>query len=278
MWSISIYTGSSPFTLEPIQRVPMLTKEHVTDVPAAFVADPFMIRRGHVFYMFMEVMNAETRRGEIGLATSHDALTWTYQQIVLSEPYHLSYPYVFEWEGAYYMLPEALDASAITLYKAVEFPHRWSRLASLVRGRFADPSIVCHANRWWLFACPNPYHHDMLRLYSASQLLGPYFEHPRSPIIRNDQRRARPAGRILKFDNKLFRFAQDCVPRYGSCVRTFEILDLSPNGYAEVEIGHGPVLKASGHGWNAAGMHHIDAHQQRDGNWLACVDGASGIQ
>jgi hypothetical protein len=278
MWSISIYTGNSPFTLEPFQAGPVLTRDHVTDIPAAFVADPFMLRRRDVFYMFMEVMNAETRRGEIGLATSHDALSWTYKQIVLSEPYHLSYPHVFEWQGAYYMLPEAIDAGAITLYKADEFPHRWSRLASLVRGRFADPSIVFRANRWWVFACPNPYQHDMLRLYSASQLLGPYVEHPHSPIIINDPRRARPAGRILKFDNKLFRFAQDCVPHYGSCVRTFEILDLTPNTYTEVEIGHGPVLKASGYGWNAAGMHHIDAYQQRDGNWLACVDGISGTQ
>jgi hypothetical protein len=273
MWSISIYSGNSPFTIEPFQPAPVLTKDHVTDVSAAFVADPFLLLRGHVFYMFMEVMNAEKRRGEIGLATSPDALSWTYKQIVLSKPYHLSYPHVFEWEGTYYMLPEAIDAGAITLYKADEFPTHWSPLASLVRGRFADPSIVRHAGRWWLFACPTPYQHNTLQLYWASQLLGPWFEHPRSPVIRNDQRRARSAGRILKFDNKLFRFAQDCVPRYGSRVRTFEILDLTPTSYAEVEIGHGPNLKASGNGWNATGMHHIDAHRQANGHWLACVDG-----
>jgi sucrose-6-phosphate hydrolase SacC (GH32 family) len=274
MWSISIYTGNSPFTIEPFQSDPVLTKDHVTGVPAAFVADPFMVHHDQTYYMFMEVMNAESRRGEIGLATSPDALSWTYKQIVLSEPYHLSYPYVFECENEYYMLPEAIDAGAITLYKADEFPTRWSRHASLIRGRFADPSIVHHADRWWLFACPTPYQHNTLHLYSASQLLGPWFEHPRSPLVRNDQRRARPAGRILKFDHKLFRFAQDCVPRYGSCVRTFEILELTPSSYAEVEIGHGPVLKATGHGWNANGMHHIDAHQLPDGNWLACVDGS----
>jgi len=273
MWSISIYRGDSPFTLAPVNGGPVLTKHNVTDVHAAFVADPFMLHRGQTYYMFIEVMNAQTRRGEIGFATSDDALSWTYKQLVLREPYHLSYPYVFEWEGGFYMLPEAIDAGAITLYKADEFPIRWSRHASLIRGRFADPSIVRHADRWWLFACPAPYQHDTLQLYSASQLLGPWFEHPRSPLIRSDKRRARPAGRILKFDNKLFRFAQDCVPRYGSCVRTFEIVELTASSYAEVEIGHGPVLKATCNGWNANGMHHIDAHQLPDGKWLACVDG-----
>jgi len=273
MWSISIYSGQSPFTLEPIQREPVLTKDDVTDVPAAFVADPFILRHNNAYYMFMEVMNEALQRGEIGLATSHDALTWIYKQIVISEPFHLSYPYVFEWEDVRYMIPETLGAGAITLYKAEEFPTRWSRHATLIPGRLADPSIVRHADRWWLFACSTPYLHDTLQLYYASELLGPWLEHPRSPLIQNDPRRARPAGRILKFDNKLFRFAQDCVPHYGSSVRTFEILELTPTSYAEVEIGDGPVLRASGSGWNASGMHHIDAQQQPDGNWLACVDG-----
>src|ERR1051326_2732525 len=43
MWSISIYTGNSPFTLEPFQAGPVLTRDHVTDIPAAFVADPFTL-------------------------------------------------------------------------------------------------------------------------------------------------------------------------------------------------------------------------------------------
>ena len=272
MWSISIYHGPSPFQLEPVSALPVLTKDSVTDIPAAFVADPFMLQHNDLWHMFFEVMNAERRCGEIGLATSNDALSWTYKQIVLSEPFHLSYPYVFEWQGEYFMVPETIGGGSIKLYQADEFPTRWSCAAKLMRGRFADPTVFPYDNCWWMFACPTPYQHDTLHLYFASELTGPWTQHPRSPIIRNDKRRARPAGRVLEFDNKLFRFAQDCVPRYGSAVRTFEILDLLPTEYAEVEIGHGPVLKASGNGWNAAGMHHIDA-QQHNEHWLACVDG-----
>lgn len=272
MWSISIYSGDSPFNLEPLQPAPVLTKDNVTDVPAAFVADPFMLQHDGLCHMFFEVMNAERRCGEIGLATSRDALSWTYKQIVLSEPFHLSYPYVFEWQGVPYMLPETINAGLISLYKAVEFPTRWSCVAKLKHGQFADPTVFHYADCWWMFACPTPYKHDTLRLYFSTALTGPWTEHPKSPVISNDKSRARPAGRILEFDNKLFRFAQDCVPRYGSCVRTFEILELTSTTYTEVEIGHGPVLTATGNGWNAAGMHHIDV-QQHDGQWLACVDG-----
>jgi len=143
----------------------------------------------------------------------------------------------------------------------------------LFYGQFADPTIFHYRDRWWMFVCSTPYQHDTLRLFFASTLTGLWTEHPKSPIINADKRRARPAGRVLEFDDELYRFAQECVPRYGTSVRTFEIRELTPTNYAEIEIGHGPILKASNNGWNRAGMHHIDVQKQTDGNWLACVDG-----
>ncbi len=70
----------------------MLTFRDVTDAPAWFVADPFMIRRNDQWAMYFEVFRADTRRGEIGLATSRDGRTWAYREIVLREPFHLSFP------------------------------------------------------------------------------------------------------------------------------------------------------------------------------------------
>ena len=273
MWSISIYNGDSPFTLKPLYPTPVLTRDHITDIPAEFVADPFMLPHAGTWYMFMEIMNAETKKGEVGLATSNDGLNWTYQQIVLNETFHLSYPYVFKFENDFFMLPETLGAGAVCLYKAGEFPSRWSCVARLLEGRFADPSLFHYNGQWWLFVCSTPYQHDTLRLYFANALTGPWSEHPKSPIVSNDKRRARPAGRVIEFNNRLIRFAQDCVPQYGSSVRAFEIRELTANSYTEVEIEHSPILKASGNGWNASGMHHIDAHRLQDAQWLACVDG-----
>jgi hypothetical protein len=146
-------------------------------------------------------------------------------------------------------------------------------VARLIERGFADPSIFRFEDRWWLFACATPYQHDTLVLYYAAELVGLWTQHPKSPLVRVDKRQARPAGRILNFNNRLFRFAQDCLPQYGSSVRAFEISNLSTDTYAEAEYERSPILKASGAGWNASGMHHIDARQLADGNWLACVDG-----
>ena len=277
MWSIGIYSGASPYALSPAAEVsnPVLTAANVTDVPATFVADPFMIRVNS-WFMFFEVLRNDTPRGEIGLASSVNGRGWKYEQIVLREEFHLSYPYVFEWQNAIYMTPETLGANAVCLYEADEFPTRWSLKAKLLEGQYADPSIVYFNDLWWLFVFSPPYQHDTLRLYYAEQLTGPWHKHPRNPIVRADRRRARPAGRILIRGNHLIRFAQDCVPRYGSRVRAFDILELTTTSYTEVENSASPVLQPSGCGWNASCMHHVDAQQQPDSSWLACVDGFNG--
>ena len=274
-WSIGIYVGESPFNLRPADGIvnPVLTRSDVSDIPASFVADPFMIRAGDLWHLFFEAKHAVARKGEIGLALSPDGFAWQYQQIVLAEPFHLSYPYVFECDGEYYMIPETLQAKHIRLYKASSFPYQWTHHADLIPGEFADPSIFYFAGKWWMFACSRPFQHDVLRLFFADCLTGPWREHPRSPIVEGDRRTARPAGRVIVCGDRIIRYAQDCYPRYGSQVRAFEILELTPASYHEREFDNSPILTPGASNWNRDGMHHIDAHLNADGNWIACVDG-----
>jgi hypothetical protein len=274
-WSIGIYVGSSPFHFLPATGIanPVLSRSDVSDVPASFVADPFMIRSGDGWQMFFEVKNILTKKGEIGLAVSKHGFEWTYSQIVLAEPFHLSYPYVFEFDCDYYMIPETLQAERIRLYKAACFPTRWLHVADLINGTFADPSIFRFDGRWWLFACSAPFEHDVLRLFFADDLLGPWIEHPKSPVIKSNPHIARPAGRVVMLHSHMIRYAQDCYPKYGAQVRAFEILELSPASYREEESAESPVLIHGESSWNGQGMHHIDPHLNADGSWIACVDG-----
>ena len=123
-WSIGIYASKSilgPYSSEGVHN-PVLTATDVDDVVAVFVADPFMVKKDSSWYMFFEVFNAESKNGEIGMATSEDGLRWKYEQIVLTESFHLSYPYVFESAGQYYMIPESSNEGSVRLYRAEEFP------------------------------------------------------------------------------------------------------------------------------------------------------------
>ena len=134
-WSIGIYAGRSPLQLAPLPKIinPVLTAWDVKDIPAQYVADPFMLQSGSSWYMFFQVMNAATRCGEIGLATSRNGLSWQYQQIVLHESFGMSFPCVFRWNDDFYMIPETAQAGAIRLYRAVAFRFKAVRTVIIIR-------------------------------------------------------------------------------------------------------------------------------------------------
>lgn len=271
-WGIGILTGCDPFNLAEPDCIenPVLRANDVTDTKARFVADPFMISKDGIWYMFFEILNHHSGHGDIGLATSKDGYNWKYEKIVLNEPFHLSYPCVFEYNGEFYMVPETINAHAVRLYKAVEFPTKWLFVKDLLQGvSFADPTIFHYQNKWWLFVFSHP---DILRLYFSDSPLGGWQEHPKSPI-NNNPNSARPGGNIIVCSDRIIRFAQDIYPTYGNKVRAMAIDVLTINDYSEHEIPESPILEASGKGWNADGMHQMDLHMKNDRKWIACVDG-----
>jgi hypothetical protein len=279
VWSIGIFTGDSPLTLAPPPGLenPVLTRHDIAGEFALFVADPFMIPVDGTWHMFFEalVWRGRGTKGVIGHATSSDGLRWSYQRVVLEEPFHLSYPHVFAWGSDFYLVPESAAAGVVRLYRADPFPSRWVHVADLLSGPvLLDCSVFHHDGRWWMFAETSPtMRDDTLRLFHAPELTGPWREHPRSPIVSGDPRAARPAGRVLTLPDRLIRFAQDCYPAYGTGVKAFEVRRLSVDEYEEVEVPGGPVLRGGGEGWRRRGMHQVDAHQLPDGRWIGCVDG-----
>ena len=84
---------------------------------------------------------------------------------------------------------------SIRLYKAADFPLKWSFVSTLLYGKkFSDSSIFHYQDYWWMFTAEGK---GRLRLYLSSALKGPWKEHPLSPIIDNNPNIARPAGRVL---------------------------------------------------------------------------------
>jgi len=118
-----VNVSQSPFNLVEPSGVlnPVLTADDVTDVPAQFVADPFLFHEGDFWYMFFEVYNSAQDKGEIGLASSYDGLNWSYDRIVLSESKHLSYPLVIAHDGQHYMIPETNLMNEVRISRAASF-------------------------------------------------------------------------------------------------------------------------------------------------------------
>src|SRR5215207_5371783 len=182
-WTIGIYRSDSPFHFNELQGWinPLFRAEDVTDVPAKFVADPFLIKEDDTWNLFFEVYNNNTQQGDLAVATSKNTWIWNYEKLIIDEPFHLSYPYVFKTDGVYYLIPESFEDNSIRLYKADEFPTQWSYVKTLVEGRdYVDNSIVFYNDQWWLFSSVTS--NDTLYLHYADSLTGTWKEHPQSPI------------------------------------------------------------------------------------------------
>jgi hypothetical protein len=273
VWSIRVFS-SDHIIADSLNEMnidtPSLQASDVNDVRAEFVADPFIIENNSLFYMFFEVMNKGTGRGEIAVAISFDGKLWNYQNIVLREPFHLSYPYVFTEGDETYMIPETAEINRVLLYKATQFPFQWKVAGELFSGHYFDPSIVKYNDKWWIFAGTEGRN---LHLFYSTLLEGPWTEHPRSPVITNDISTTRPGGRVIVSGEHIYRYSQDCSPYYGNSVRVFKVSKLSETDYEEEEISEILSGTQKDRDWRKDGMHHIDQLKINDALWLVAVDG-----
>jgi hypothetical protein len=279
-WSISIYEGDNFLDLKPstMTQNPAISRRNVTDAVAMFVADPFMVRVRDKWWMFFEIFNYSNHKGEIAVAQSSDGYKWDYQQVVLAEDFHLSYPYVFEFDTDWYMIPESCAANSVRLYQAKQFPDTWEFVSEILVGeRFVDASILNFNEVWWIFVGVEPREGetcDTLRLYYADRLFDEWIEHPKSPIISNNRKISRPAGRMQQIGDRLFRFTQDCTNNYGYNITTMQIESLTKDEYVEVRVQPDDVylFELGTMSCNNLGMHHLDFMMSARDRCIACVD------
>ncbi|MGE8204573.1 glucosamine inositolphosphorylceramide transferase family protein [Heyndrickxia sp. NPDC080065] len=272
IWSITVFHSNTIISKQPNGKKikdPTLQASDVSDVPAEFVADPFIISDESKFYMFFEILDKSTGKGIIGLATSIDGENWAYDRAVLRENFHLSYPYVFKFNEDFYMIPESCEANKVLLYKAKNFPYEWEIACELIQGKYVDSSIFQYNNKWWMLAGKS----GKLHLFYSNKLEGDWLEHPKSPLISNNVSITRPGGRVIVDRGNIYRYTQDGKPSYGSAVRVFKITRLSEFEYEEVELN--VVLRGTKReiDWNKDGMHTIDQLKIAENRWLIAVDG-----
>ena len=203
-----------------------------------FWADPHIIHHNDMYYIYIEEYLYETAIGRISVITMDSEGNYSEPEVVLEKPYHLSYPYVFEHEGEYYMIPESYENKTIQLYKCTEFPLKWEFQLNLKENiQAVDATLHRHDNKWWMFA--NVVEHegastwDELFLYSSDNLLSTeWAPHPQNPIV-SDCKSARPAGSLFMQDGALYRPSQNCSQRYGYGFNISEVKTLTETSYEE---------------------------------------------
>lgn len=231
--------------------------------PWRYLADPFGLRRGDALHVFVEAFDYRTKHAVIERhELSAHGLQWRSQRTVLARPFHLSYPQVFEHEGATFMVPESAQAGEVALYCADESLNHWQRECALLSGLpVADASLIQHQGRWWMFFSlvgPGARDQRELHLAHAPALTGPWKLHAGNPI-RVERSGARPAGRPFHAaDGAVMLPVQDCSQTYGGATRMlrFEQLALDRVQFAPTDLLlHGGLARAD----HAAGLHTLSA-------------------
>jgi hypothetical protein len=234
----------------------------LTNLAFRYLADPFLIERGGQHYCFMEELDGRTNRGSI-VVYEVGREGAARKGVALQESFHLSFPYLFEYNGELYMCPECSESRSIRIYKCIEFPLRWE-LATIAMQDVsaADTMIFRKDDRWWMLTNIDPSnlgdHCSELFIFSAaSPLSTDWLPHPNNPVIV-DASRARNAG-ILRDGETYFRCSQEQgFDLYGKRLRINEIVTLSETDFVErcvsvVDPSFGPGILATHH------LHGIDS-------------------
>ena len=206
-----------------------------------FWADPFPIERDGRYFIFIEELPFSTNKGHISVMEVRTDGSWTQPVKVLEQSYHMSYPFLFEWQGDLFMLPETGQNRTVEVYRCHHFPDDW-RLESVLLENVnsADATLVQIGDRWWMFVNIGEVGtelYDELHLYHADQPFGQWVPHRNNPV-KSDARSARPGGNFFWYEGQLYRPAQCCVPLYGSALSLNRVEHIGADTFNEQQVAH----------------------------------------
>lgn len=242
-----------------------------------FWADPFLACIGSRRLLYFEELPFSTGRGHISvLELDEHGHPKGRARPVLKLDCHLSYPFVWQENGETFLVPESAERRQVTLYRLEDSGERCVPDCILIDGeRLADASLVRWEGRYWMFACraePDAAMDDVLHVYWATDLRGPWVPHRLNPV-KIDTRSSRPAGAPWVSGGQLFRPAQDCADTYGSAVRCMRISVLTPEKFEETEVekwGSAMADRAEPwHTFNADEMFHVSDSLRPVPRWEA---------
>ncbi len=123
-----------------------------------FWADPHVLKHNDKYYIFVEEFLFKKRKGYIAVIEMDEKGECKKSVKVLEREYHLSYPFVFKWQGKIYMVPDTHDNKTIELYECSQFPYKFQFKMNLMENiSTADTTLLYYNDKWWLFTalCEN---------------------------------------------------------------------------------------------------------------------------
>ena len=230
-WSVA-YANSSDW-----KNTVLFKSKVIKNPPYKFLADPFIITKNNQTCIFLEDYDYRKGRGAI---SAYEITRNGYKELgtVLSEDFHLSYPFLIEENNVLYMLPETYQIKEIRLYKCLEYPLKWTLHKIIMKDvDAADSSIFKHEGKFWLLtnldsSKMNDHSSELHVFYSDNLDTQEWISHPMNPVVFNSEH-ARNGGLIMNNEG-IFRIYQvQDFNQYGARMGVAKISTLTTNHYKE---------------------------------------------
>jgi hypothetical protein len=234
------YRWGFAFSRNDWKNTVMGQSNRVKNPPNHFLADPFVIRERERDFCFVEDYDYGRKKGCISVYELKGNSAEPLGEAIV-EPFHMSFPYLFRFQGKLYMCPETNEAKQIRLYECTNFPLEW-RLSKILMENISavDTMIFEKGGVWWMFTNIDPANADdncsELFIFSTDDPInGSWTPHPKNPVVI-DSSKARNAGLLFDHD-AIYRVAQkQAFDLYGHGFSINKILILSKDQYVETQV------------------------------------------
>ena len=201
-------------------------------------ADPHVVNKNGIFYIFFSEHNQKNNKSHISVVELDGNNMIKKPVPVLKKDYSLVYPFVFNWEDKYYMIPQSYNNNTLDLYECNKFPDKWDFKMSLMENvKVVSPTILHYEDKWWLFvglsenqiSSPD---NELFLFYSDKLFTNKWHPHPLNPVI-SDIRLARPAGKIFLHNNFMYRPSRNGAKWNEHSININKIIIINETEYEE---------------------------------------------
>lgn len=201
-----------------------------------WTADPFLFEYQNKTYIFAEMWMYRLGRGVIGYSVWNGKHFSKWHPII-EEDYHLSYPNVFQIGNEIFMCPESSETGEIYLYKAINFPKKWEKSTILCSGgKYVDTTFFMYNQDAYGFTYRlSPGKDDANGELLWFKIKDGMIDFCKDNPVTEDDSIARPAGKCICKNGKIYRVSQDCKESYGHGL-VFSEMFIGSNKYKEKAV------------------------------------------
>lgn len=203
-------------------------------------ADPFFIRKKKKDYIFFEDYNMIKKFGSISCVEVGKDDSLKFYKNIIKEKFHMSFPFLLNFNKNLYMIPETVENNAIKLYKCVKFPNKWVFVKDLLKDINCVDTIIFKQNKfWYLITCTmskNNVYNVLEGYYTKNPIIDNWKKIKKNPLTA-EYTGERNGGLIFDKKNNIYRVGQIYLPgMYGYGFTINKLLKISKNNYSEVSM------------------------------------------